>query len=140
MISKNPTYRSWRSMLMRCYRAKHDNFKHYGGKGIIVCEHWRKSFYNFLKDMGQRPSGRTLGRKDGNGNYEPSNCFWATKIEQNRNTTRTRIVTLGGKTGCMSAVLESFGLLDAVHKTRARRGWTLEKMLRNPPRRNRRYL
>ena len=75
---------SWQAMINRCTKPKNNRFKHYGGRGIKVCERWMK-FTNFFADMGQRPVGLTLERKDVNGNYEPGNCKWATQLEQQRN-------------------------------------------------------
>jgi hypothetical protein len=87
----NSTYRAWASMKNRCHaKFSSKNYKYYAGKGIRICERWigRQGFQNFLSDMGPKP-GRSysLDRIDSDGNYEPSNCRWATKIQQSRNRT-----------------------------------------------------
>ncbi|UGB26341.1 hypothetical protein LPC10_01630 [Methylorubrum sp. B1-46] len=82
------TYHSWQSMIARCENPNHENFAYYGGRGIEVCPRWRASFEDFLADMGERPPGRTIDRQDVNGNYEPSNCRWATAVEQRANQRR----------------------------------------------------
>lgn len=80
----SPTYISWASMHTRCSNENSRNFKHYGGRGISVCERWT-SFENFLADMGERPIGTSIDRIDVNGIYEPTNCRWATQSEQVKN-------------------------------------------------------
>ena len=76
-----PTYRTWRSMRNRC---RNPEKTYYAGRGIKVCDRWA-DFENFLADMGERPEGKTLDRIDGDGDYEPSNCRWATPKEQAAN-------------------------------------------------------
>lgn len=78
------TYNSWRSMKARCYNPSDPSFKRYGARGIRVCRRWLHSFENFLADMGDRPDGKSLDRKNNNGNYSPRNCQWATPVQQNR--------------------------------------------------------
>jgi hypothetical protein len=81
-----PENRAWNSMKRRCYNSHSKDYENYGGRGITVCERWINSFENFLSDMGLRPSSQhSIDRKNVNGNYEPSNCKWATPIEQRHN-------------------------------------------------------
>jgi hypothetical protein len=83
----SPTFRSWKSMLERCENPKHVNFDLYGGRGIKICPEWHE-FLVFLSEMGERPQGLTLDRKDSNGGYSKSNCRWATYDEQNRSRSK----------------------------------------------------
>ena len=79
---ENSTYQSMKS---RCLNPKVANYKDYGGRGITICDRWKESFENFLKDMGTRPDGSSIDRIDVNGNYEPGNCRWATAKVQREN-------------------------------------------------------
>ena len=97
-LSHSPEYRSWRGMFSRCCTQKNPKYPTYGGRGIAVCKRWRK-FTNFISDMGFRPtSGHSIDRINNDGNYEPSNCRWATRGQQQLNKRRTR-------SGYMTAVL-----------------------------------
>lgn len=89
-------FRSWYGMLERCFIETAHAYRHYGGRGITVTPRWFE-FAAFLADMGPRPKGLSLDRINNNGNYEPSNCRWATMKEQAANTRRTRTVEIGGK-------------------------------------------
>ncbi len=84
-LSSGPEYQSWRNMIQRCTNPNNARFSQYGGRGILVCEPW-KDFLTFLADMGPRPSDtHSLDRIDNDKGYEPSNCRWATMIEQQHN-------------------------------------------------------
>jgi hypothetical protein len=78
------TYRIWKGMHTRCTNPRRADYKHYGGRGIRICERW-SDFRNFIADMGECPPGLTLERNENNGNYEPGNCRWATQLEQVHN-------------------------------------------------------
>ena len=86
----SPTYSSWQSMLARCRYPDRDTEQKYAKRGIDVCDRWR-SFVAFEEDMGGRPKGTTLERKDNNRGYEPGNCIWATPVQQARNRRSSRL-------------------------------------------------
>lgn len=96
-MSNTKTYSSWYSMIQRCTNKNNINYAKYGGRGISVCKEWMESFVNFVSDMGSRPTGKTIDRVDVNGNYEPSNCRWATQAEQNKNKRKIVVWTIHGK-------------------------------------------
>ncbi|MDR5729695.1 MAG: hypothetical protein RB191_19945 [Terriglobia bacterium] len=127
-------YESWANMIQRCTNPKKRSFKDYGERGITVCARWRK-FENFLVDMGRAPGRLTLERNDVNGNYEPSNCRWASWAEQNRNKRNTVSLTLNGATKSLNEWSVITGIDYHTLKARRLHGWPDEKILSTPIRR-----
>lgn len=127
-----PEYRSWRSMMKRCYGENDPNYLDYGGKGITVCERW-KDFKNFREDMGPRPSAQhSIDRfPNRNGNYEPSNCRWATKKEQSQNRNNVRFLTHNDKTMCVADWARELGVNPRLLYGRLKTGMPLDLVLTN---------
>lgn len=93
---KTEEFSIWKAMRMRCQNQNNSAFSYYGGRGIKVCDKWQK-FENFFEDMGLRPSKlHTIDRINVNGNYEPSNCRWATPAQQNSNKRSNHYLHIGG--------------------------------------------
>lgn len=93
---------TWSHMKQRCINPNFKDYDKYGGRGISVCEAWLASFDAFLRDMGPRPPDKhSIDRIDSNGNYEPSNCRWATFSEQNKNRRNNRYFTHNGQRLCL---------------------------------------
>jgi hypothetical protein len=82
-------------MIQRCTNHNNQRYGDWGGRGITVCDRWLHSFEHFYEDMGPKPKGLTLERENNDGNYEPGNCKWATRLEQNRNRRPYRKATTG---------------------------------------------
>ncbi len=126
------TYKIWAGMIKRCTNPKFKRFPDYGGRGVTVCERWRK-FENFLADMGECPPGLSIDRYPNNdGNYEPSNCRWATRTQQSRNSRHNLVLTVRGVTACLSELCEHFGKNQDLVGARLHRGWPVEKAMFHP--------
>lgn len=127
-----PAYKSWSNMIQRCTNTGLETYPYYGGRGISVCERWKRSFAAFLADMGQPGPGLTLDRINCDGNYDSTNCRWATRKEQSRNTRRNVILTLNGDSMGLSEWSDKTGISYAALQHRVRRGWTTERALNTP--------
>lgn len=126
-------YVAWASMKDRCHNRSRRAWKHYGGRGISVCERWDKSFENFLADMGLSPSEKhSLDRINNEGNYEPDNCRWATKQEQCGNTRRTVMLTMNGVTQSRIEWCNQYGVAWHTIRNRMKAGLSLEEALKKP--------
>lgn len=110
-------------MHARCYDKSHSSYGNYGARGIKVCERWHK-MSNFVEDMGIRPEGTTLDRIDVNGNYEPSNCRWATYQEQARNTRANNNLTIDGVTKTVTEWAEYSQVTAGQIGRRVKAGWS----------------
>ena len=113
----------------RCLNPKHKAYPAYGGRGITVCEKWLK-FENFLKDMGERPEGKTLDRKDNDKGYYKGNCRWATSDEQYDN--RGSVIEYDGEKHTIKGWADKFGIPYARLQARLRRGWDFESAINTP--------
>lgn len=130
----SPEYTVWQGMIARCTNPKAPNYPKYGGAGIIVCDEWR-TFSRFLSDMGPRPKGTTLDRRDGTKGYSKTNCRWATNREQSENRCTTRWVTIDGDTATVTEWARRSGLSDTALLYRIRRGISGSALL-SPSRRS----
>jgi hypothetical protein len=117
-MTKSSEYNTWLNVISRCDNPSNTRWADYGGRGIKVCERWRK-FENFLSDMGSKPSPKhSIERIDNDGNYEPGNCKWATTSEQSKNRRSNVWVMFDGKKMLLE---EAVGLIGLSRSTGRRR-------------------
>jgi len=129
ITDKHPVYRAWHNMKQRCNNPKNNNYLHYGGRGVKVCESWDK-FVNFYEDIGYKYSkGLSLDRIDVNGDYTHENCRWATRYEQDRNRQNSRL--FDGKTLVEKALEHGF-CPSTIRKRYYVMGWSIERCLNTP--------
>lgn len=130
----HPLVRCYRKMLDRCYSKNGTAYPNYGARGIRVSARWRGvyGFSHFASDMGVRPEGTSLDRKDNNKSYTPDNCRWSTKSEQARNRRTNRAITAFGKTQILIEWAAETGIKRETITMRLRLGWSPEKTLSAP--------
>ena len=124
----SPTYTTWCNMLGRCTNANLPTTARYMGRGITLCDRWLE-FANFLSDMGERPKGMSIGRKDNENGYCPENCRWETMVQQNRNKNNNRVLELNGERRTVAEWAELLGVPQGRLRARLQRGWTAERVL-----------
>lgn len=124
-------YKAWHAMIRRCTDPSNHKWHRYGGRGIKVCERW-KSFEAFAEDMGPRGAGMTLDRKNNDGDYEPSNCRWATQKQQGNNRGNNRRIAVGSGTRTVSEAAREAGLSLSTLRGRLRSGWTAAAAINTP--------
>lgn len=123
-----PSYSSWVGMRSRCLNPKAVAYANYGGRGIRICDRWN-SFQAFYDDMGPRPDGHWLERINNDGNYEPSNCKWATVAEQSLNKRNVISIEYRGVTLPLFQWAKRLGLSPRKVHWRYKRGLTTEQVL-----------
>jgi hypothetical protein len=139
-MTDSPTFKSWDSMKQRCFNPKDKDYANYGGRGIDVDPRWLR-FEAFFADMGKKPSGKTLGRKDNDRGYWPWNCEWQTCVEQNNNRRSSRTLTVGDDTLTLAQWARRVGTSRQAIRYRLEAGWlpvdivssTFSKSLRRKP-------
>ncbi len=128
-------YYIWCQMRERCREPRNRQYADYGGRGIVVCDRWlgQQGFDNFLADMGPRPPGGLLDRKNNDKGYDPSNCSWATRKEQNSNRRNCIYVMHGDEKVTLKEYCRREGLTyRPIVKRIQNRGWTVEEALTLP--------
>jgi len=127
-----PGYYTWAQMINRCQVKTNPHFYRYGARGITVCQRWR-IYKNFIADMGVKPPGCTMDRIDNSGNYEPSNCRWATSSEQARNRTSNIVIKHNGEQKILIEWAEHIGIpYSTLHSRIFAYGWSIQRALTEP--------
>lgn len=134
LMAHTRVYKVWNSMVDRCTKPHHHAYKHYGARGISVCERWLK-FENFLNDMGPQPSGLSLDRINNNLGYSAENCRWTDRFTQARNRRSSRLLTARGETRSLTEWATAYGILDTTIAERINRGWSEERAITTPVKR-----
>lgn len=131
---RTPEYTTWCSIKARCFNTSSAYYHRYGGRGITMCAGWRESYEAFLSHAGRRPSPlHTIERIENDKGYKPGNVRWATRKEQARNRTSSRLVTLNGVTKTAAAWAEELGVAQGTLRERLRNGWSIKRALSASP-------
>lgn len=130
--TKSREYTTWECIKARCLNENNHSYHRYGGRGITICDRWKDSFESFLADMGARPSGHSIDRINNDGNYEPGNCKWSTRQEQQGNRCTSHLITWQGETHCAAWWERKLGMKPTNLTSRLYNGWTLERAITTP--------
>lgn len=129
-LSRSNEYHIWSVLKQRCLNPKDPKYPRYGGRGITVCKAWKESFKAFYRDMGQRPSlNHSIERRDNDKGYEPSNCYWATRDEQDSNKSNSVLYELDGTYKTLPAWCRQFNINISTVQYRLKKGMTLSEAL-----------
>src|ERR1700761_2019808 len=146
LLQKYPSeYSSYKNMQGRCYKKIHNSWKHYGGRGIVVCDRWMSGFKFFVEDMGKKPTDKHgIDRINNNGNYScgkchhcktnnwPSNCRWATAKTQGNNKRDNVRITWKGETHTVAEWKDILGEKGTAWRGRIERGWSVKRAFTQP--------
>lgn len=132
----HPLYSVWEGIVQRCYNPNHNAYKHYGGKGVVMCDEWRNNFGYFMKwaldngwEKGMRVDKDINSPENGPAIYSPDHCSIVTQSENLRNKSDNRIIEYKGVSLCMKEWSERLGIKYAALRARLDRGWSLERAL-----------
>lgn len=132
-LKNHPLHITWTNMLFRCMNSNYTGYKNYGGRGIAVCSEWQDDFKAFYDYASQLPhcgeKGYSIDRINNDGNYEPGNVRWATRLEQNLNRRMSRTITFDGRTQSLTAWADEVGVTPRLLRYRLKAGWSLERVL-----------
>ena len=133
-LSKHPLHNIWQHIKKRCYNKNTPQYDDYGGRGIKICDEWLndfKAFYDWAIDNGYK-KGLSIDRINNNGNYEPNNCRWATRKEQNNNTRRNFYITYNNETHTLAEWAEIKNINSKTLWQRFKRNWSVERAFNTP--------
>ncbi len=130
--TKSRIFCEWWCMIQRCTNPKLKSYERYGKRGITVCERWLASFLNFLADMGPGKKGWTIHRVDNDKGYFLENVVWATPKFQSRHMSSNRVLTVRGKTACLTELAEDYGIKPNTVGSRLAAGWEVERAFTTP--------
>lgn len=133
--TSHPLYTCYHNMIRRCYDTNHYNYKNYGGRGIKVCDRWLNNFWDFVNDMGDKPSGDySLDRIDNNKEYSPDNCRWADRKTQANNRRSQTMIEYQGVCKSLSVWSRELGFKYVTLKKRLDKnpGISPEKLFEKP--------
>lgn len=132
MSRHQPTYQCWQDMRQRCTNPRSKQYHNYGGRGIFVCKEWINSYSTFLADMGEKPNGLSIDRRDNNKGYDMNNCRWATAKEQRENQRTTINLELEGVVRTLRDWASSVNMSEMTLARRLKSGASLKDALTRP--------
>ena len=135
-LYKSRLYGIWSNMKTRCHTSTYYLYKHYGARGIIVCDEWKNDFQTFYKWAMENGYGEdlTIDRIDVNGNYEPSNCRWVDRVLQCKNRTSNHYITFNGRTQILKDWADELNIKRQTLERRLKKGWSIDEAFTQPVR------